>query len=101
MGVTAHWVSEDFKMKSLLLAMKEMKGCHSGEEQAMTVLKILADFGISSKLHCITVDNASSNDTLINILMLVFSRWKMLPVYKPFVPLCLFLILYVNVIINA
>jgi hypothetical protein len=89
MGITAHWVSDDFKMSSILLGLKEMKGSHSGEEQAMTVLKILSDFGISSKLHCITVDNASSNDTLINILMLIFNRWKALTVYKPFVPQCL------------
>jgi hypothetical protein len=41
MSVMAHWVCDDFKINNILLALREMKGSHTGDEQAKAVLKFL------------------------------------------------------------
>jgi hypothetical protein len=86
MGVTGHWIDANFKMKSIVFAFEEMKSSHSGVKQAETLLKVLIELGVLHKLLNITVDNASSNDKLVNILAYVFNKWQRSSQFKSLTP---------------
>jgi hypothetical protein len=63
-----HWTAEDYSLKTVLLALREIYGPHTGENIGATVFKVIQEFHILNKLSCITLDNASNNDaTLITI----------------------------------
>lgn len=64
LGITAHWLTEEFAMKSVVLALKEIDGSHTGKNMASLVKHTLDSFNLTSKLYCITADNASNNLTM-------------------------------------
>ena len=47
------------------MALKELKDEHSGENQALVLIKVIKDYGIASKLGYFMMDNATTNDTMI------------------------------------
>lgn len=65
LGVVGHFTSEKGELQVVTLALKELQGEHSGENQAAVVLNVLDDYGIRNKLGYMVMDNVSSNDTLI------------------------------------
>ena len=66
LGVVGHFTGEDSKLHTVTLALKELEGEHSGQNQAAFVLDVLDDFGIRNKLGYMVMDNALSNDRLID-----------------------------------
>lgn len=64
LGVTAHWISEDFTLHGITLAIKPIEGPHTGANLAALLKNILDSFNISDRLYCITADNASNNTTM-------------------------------------
>lgn len=48
-----------------MLALREVDGDHSGDNQSLCVLEVIVEYGIASKLGFFVMDNASNNDTLI------------------------------------
>ena len=66
LAVIGHFTSEQSKHLTITLALKELQGEHSGENQAEVVLDVLNDYGIRNKLGYMVMDNVGSNDTLIN-----------------------------------
>ena len=68
LGLVAHFTNEHTQLISITLALSEVKGLHSGENQARAVADILSDFQIRNKLGYFVMDNAHSNDTLIGHL---------------------------------
>jgi hypothetical protein len=68
LGIIAHYISEDNKLESVVLALKEIQGAHDGENIAPIVEEVLAEWGIISKLRYLQMDNASNNDTMIRVL---------------------------------
>jgi hypothetical protein len=68
LGIIAHYISEDNKLESAVLALKEIQGAHDGENIAPIVEEVLAEWGIISKLGYLQMDNASNNDTMIRVL---------------------------------
>lgn len=62
LGVVAHFLTGDtHELKTLLLALPEIKN-HSGEEQARVLVGVLNDYGIDAdKLGWFVLDNASNN----------------------------------------
>ena len=50
------------------MAIKEVDGEHSGENQAKYVLEVLKEYKIKDKLGYLMIDNANNNDTLITSL---------------------------------
>ena len=48
--------------------MPELRGIHSGENIAETLLKLLNDYGIYDKIGYIMTDNTSNNNTMIEVL---------------------------------
>lgn len=65
-GVIAHYFDQHGQPKAPVLIFCEMKGSHTGENQAGYVMKAIVDFGITSKLGYFMLDNASNNDTLMS-----------------------------------
>lgn len=68
LGVVGHYTSEKLERQAVTLALIEIEGEHSGENQAVTVLKVLKDFRITDKLGYFIMDNAYSNDTLVRVV---------------------------------
>ena len=67
-GVIAHYFDQYNQLKAPVLIFYEIKGSHTGENQAGYVMKAIVDFGITSKLGYFMLNNASNNDTLMNNL---------------------------------
>ncbi|GBC14448.2 ribonuclease H-like protein [Rhizophagus irregularis DAOM 181602=DAOM 197198] len=65
LGITAHWITENWKLKSFLLDFIKLKGPHSGANIKDAFLKSLKNFNIESKILGVTTDNASNNVTFL------------------------------------
>jgi hypothetical protein len=68
LAIIAHYISEDNKLESSVLALREIQGSHDGENIAPIVEEVLEEWGIISKLGYLQMDNASNNDTMIRAL---------------------------------
>ena len=67
-SLTAHYVDKDWMLKSKILAFAHMQPPHTGNDLSLKVLEFLKDWEIERKIFSITLDNASSNDHMQNIL---------------------------------
>jgi hypothetical protein len=68
LGVIPHYISEDNTLEHTVLGMKEIIGLHDGENVSKVIYRILADWGIVSKLGWMRMDNATNNDTMIRYI---------------------------------
>ena len=68
LGVVGHFTEEDSKLHTVTLALKELEGEHSGQNQAVIIQEVLDDFGIRNKLGYLVIDNATTNDRLIDAI---------------------------------
>ena len=87
LGITAHWITTDWEMKSIIIDFVHLLGPHSGRNLADAFYKVLKDYGILTKvcifnyiknylkirkLTCyflkqilgVATDNASNNNTM-------------------------------------
>ena len=64
----AHYVLEMGVLQQSVVAVKELDGAHSRENQACCVMEVINDYGIASKVGYFVMDNASNNDTMIEAL---------------------------------
>jgi hypothetical protein len=46
------------------------EGSHTGEKMGETLISVLKEFGIESKILTVTVDNVSNNDTIVAYLLI-------------------------------
>ncbi|CAG8605055.1 21387_t:CDS:2 [Gigaspora margarita] len=61
LGITCHWISDEFKMYDLTLSVTEMGEYKTASNIVSTIEPILEEFGISGgKLVSITTDNGSN-----------------------------------------
>ncbi len=65
MGITAHYIDEDWNLKRCTLNFKHLLNIHSGSNLRATFESVLKDFGLENKTLSITLDNASNNNSLI------------------------------------
>ena len=68
LGVTAHFVSTDNVLQHITIGIPELRGEHSGENIADTLLRLLDDYNIYDKIGYIMADNATNNDTMVEAL---------------------------------
>jgi hypothetical protein len=73
LAVTAHYVDSEWKLVERLLLFQDTTD-HSGAGMAEIVNKCLQEFDIQDRLKCITMDNASNNDTLASHLEDLLSK---------------------------
>ena len=69
MAITAHWISADFNIHSMLMDFVELFGSHSGVNIEKAFSQSLLGFNVFHKKLAITLDNAYNNDTYISALM--------------------------------
>jgi len=67
-AINAHFVSKEYKLKKVLLALPCMHESHGGELQAKHVFEVIKEYDIAHKVSCFTSDNHGSNDKLLRIL---------------------------------
>jgi hypothetical protein len=64
-----HFMSARYTINSILLAFRELKGSHTGENIIKVLQQVLSEFSISKiTIGTFILDNATNNDTCINIL---------------------------------
>src|SRR5688572_15252599 len=65
-GITLHWLSEDFKVYDCLLCMKCMQYPHTGTNIISFLKKKVGEFGLEGKITFIVTDNISNMVNAIN-----------------------------------
>ncbi len=64
LGITCHYISEDWQLCEALLGFEPFLGSHTGWNLAQIVDKVLADHSLSHHLLAVAADNASNNSTM-------------------------------------
>lgn len=65
LGVTAHYLDEQLRVKTVLLGLRPMYGAHSGVAIAEELMTVMRDFKISDRVGYFVADNASNNDAAL------------------------------------
>lgn len=63
--VICHFIDIKNQLRTLLLAVRHIRGDHGGKNQARSILPILEEYSLKEKLGYFITDNASSNDTCV------------------------------------
>ena len=66
--LTGHFVDDNWKLNSKILCFVHMPPPHSGVELAVKLFESFKEWGIEKKIFSLTLDNASSNDNMQDIL---------------------------------
>ncbi|XP_022558100.2 zinc finger BED domain-containing protein RICESLEEPER 2-like [Brassica napus] len=68
MCVTAHYIDRNWKLNSKILSFSALPPPHNGMSVAIHLLESLKEWGLEKKVFSITLDNASSNDSMQDIV---------------------------------
>lgn len=68
LGLVAHYLDDQWRPQTVLLALPSMYGSHTGVNIATSISKILAYFGIGDNFGHAIADNASENTACLNHL---------------------------------
>lgn len=67
-AITAHWIDDEWNLRHTLLEFVEFESPHTGSNMAQLVVQTLEFYSLVNKLFCVTTDNASNNDTMVEEL---------------------------------
>jgi hypothetical protein len=73
--VVAHFVNTDWELEKRLLALRLIDESHTGANIAECVSMVVYVYGLTDKIFVVTLDNASSNSTTMDILSPIFSGY--------------------------
>lgn len=73
LGVTVHWITENWERKSAALTLKRFAGRHTGERIAIYLRDIFASFSIQDQITMVITDNGSNFVKAFRSHGLVFS----------------------------
>ncbi|KAG9765707.1 hypothetical protein KCU73_g314, partial [Aureobasidium melanogenum] len=68
LGIYAHFIDEDYRLATCLLALKYLEGRHTGERLGTVLFEVLTTYDLTGKIGWFVADNASSNDTTLRKL---------------------------------
>jgi len=68
-AIVAHYIDKNGTRQTKLLAMRRLEGEHSGANQAQIVLDVIGEYKIGGRIGFFMLDNASSNDTAVDIIL--------------------------------
>ncbi|GBC52400.2 zinc finger BED domain-containing protein RICESLEEPER 2-like [Rhizophagus irregularis DAOM 181602=DAOM 197198] len=60
LGITIHWITNDWKLENTTLDFSHIEGPHSGENLASKLFEVLKEFELLQKILGISTDNASN-----------------------------------------
>jgi hypothetical protein len=66
LGITAHYLDEQLRAKTVLLGLKPMYGAHTGTAIAEELLATMREFKISDRIGYFVADSASNNDAALH-----------------------------------
>ncbi|KAK1383081.1 hypothetical protein POM88_020816 [Heracleum sosnowskyi] len=69
MAVTTHFIDDSWTLQSCILRFIYVPCPHTKEVLADHLLECLMDWNLDRKLSCLTVDNCTTNDAMIEILL--------------------------------
>ncbi|KAG8374690.1 hypothetical protein BUALT_Bualt10G0022100 [Buddleja alternifolia] len=75
LAITGHWIDQNWLLQKRVLNLVEVPPPRRGVDIANVIWRCLEDWGIEGKIHTVSVDNASANDSAIENLK-VFIRSK-------------------------
>ncbi|KAJ1278634.1 hypothetical protein BS78_04G093800 [Paspalum vaginatum] len=67
-SIVAHYLDDSYCLNKRVIGFRVMDDSHTGDAIANHILEVLNDFKIKDKILSVTLDNASSNTTAIEIL---------------------------------
>ncbi|XP_017972506.1 PREDICTED: zinc finger BED domain-containing protein RICESLEEPER 3 [Theobroma cacao] len=76
--LTAHFVDKNWVLQKRILNFSYMPPPHNGVALSRKIYALLVEWGIESKLFSITLDNASANDTFVDLLKVQLNMRKQL-----------------------
>ena len=68
LGIMAHYVDSEYRVKNVLLALRNTYGSHSAEDMAVHLLAVIREYRITTKLAYFMADSASNNDLALRLL---------------------------------
>ena len=68
MVITCHYIDEDWKVQKLIIKFSVVKTPHDGFNLYSVMLKAIRYYNIEDKLFSITLDNASANKSMMDLL---------------------------------
>jgi hypothetical protein len=71
-SVFAHFVNVDWELEKRLLALRLIDESHTGAAIAKRISMVVEEYDLTNKIFAITLDNASSNSSVIDILFPIF-----------------------------
>lgn len=80
MCVTCHFINTDWKLQKRIIKFFVVETPHTGVAMFNTILNCIQDWCVEDKLFGITLDNASANDTMVDMLKRNLVDKKALPV---------------------
>ena len=74
LGITVHFINEDWELMTRVLQTSELKDSHTGENVAVAFLNVTKEWSFQDKLSAIVTDNACNLIRAMDIL-----KWTHLP----------------------
>jgi hypothetical protein len=68
-AIVAHYIDRHGARQTKLLAMRRLEGEHTGTNIAQAVLNVVGEYRIGSRIGYFMLDNASSNDTAVDLIL--------------------------------
>jgi hypothetical protein len=71
LGIIAYYIAENGDPYQSMLGLQEIGRTYTGENQDLIIIRLIAEFGIASKLGYFIIDNTNNNDTVIAALLVM------------------------------
>lgn len=68
-AIISHFIDSNGYRRTKLLAIRQLKGDHSGENISKHVLKVIREYRIRKQIGFFILDNASTNDTAVDHIL--------------------------------
>ena len=68
LAITSHWINNNYRLRSELLAFSEIEGSHSGENIAHELFKVLKMYNIQKKVSFHSINSTECK----NLILLTF-----------------------------
>ncbi|KAG5531998.1 hypothetical protein RHGRI_026573 [Rhododendron griersonianum] len=69
MVITAHWIDDSWKLQSRIIRFAYVPCPHTAEVLSEVMMDTFLEWNVDRKLSTLTVDNCSTNDAMINLLL--------------------------------
>jgi hypothetical protein len=66
--ITAHWISQTWEYKEIVLGFEHILGSHTGEALKDIFVEVMERYGLQRKILAITTDNASNVKKMMSLL---------------------------------